>query len=97
MVNIYHLRNNANTNRNIRMKSANFSYQIFDKKFEVANKHINATNLLILCQLCRAGGTFSIRFRLKFSRQSICGTEESQNNKQSKKNYSAHENFGAFY
>jgi len=25
------------------------------------------------------------------------GTEESQNNKQSKKNYSAHENFGAFY
>ena len=52
MVNIYHLRNNANTNGNIRMKSANFSYQIFDKKFEVANKHINATNLLILCQLC---------------------------------------------
>ena len=52
MVNIYHLRNNANTNRNIRMKSANFNYQIFDKKFEVANKHINATYFLILCQLC---------------------------------------------
>ena len=39
MLKIYLLGNKAYTNRNIRMKSANFNYQIFDKKFEVANKH----------------------------------------------------------
>ena len=50
MLKIYLLQNKAYTNQNIRMKSANFNYQILGKKFEVANKHINQINFLILCQ-----------------------------------------------